>query len=498
MLTMEQWVTIKTVKRQNPDIGTRELAKLIGVSRNTVKRALAQDGSPSYIRPPVINPDLEPFTEYIFERLIGKELVGSRVLNEIRSKGYKGSKSAYYRYTATLTKKGRRTFKRYETAPGEQAQFDWSEYTVPIAGVLITVYVYIFLLGYSRFRIYRAALSMTMASVYEAMEESLQELGGVPLRTQTDNAKCFVTNASRENFEWNKHYLAFCAHCGFLPSRSRPKHPWSKGKVENPFDYFEDHFITANSFTSFEDFLTKLTVFEGEVNDRVHTTTKQTPRARFEQEKSSLHALPATRHVSPFEEVRPVTDDCLISYDGSRYSVPRQFAGHEVWLRISQGCKLQIYSSNNALVATHYLSLIKGNIVMDDSHYKNHSIERGSWKRLTVTFLGRFPNESAFLDRLKDQKRINVRYHLTQILELDSYYSQEQMSSAIVACHEYGDFTHSFFKSFLENHYRGAPGLPLPVIPSGIITHSTDGSITRSLVEYGNIFNPNSSTNQRR
>jgi transposase len=493
---MEQWVTIKTVKKKNPDIGTRQLAKLVGVSRNTVKRALAQVESPSYIRPHVINPDLQPFTEYIFERLIVKGLVGSRVLNEICSKGYKGSKSAYYRYTATLTKKGRRTFKRYETAPGEQGQFDWSEYEVPIAGVLITVYVFIFLLGYSRFRVYRASLSMTMSSVYEAMEDSLQIIGGVPNRTQTDNAKCFVTNASREHFEWNKHYLAFCAHCGFAPSRSRVKHPWSKGKVENPFDYFEDHFITANSFTSFEDFFTKLTVFQGEVNSRVHTTTNQTPLARFEQERQFLHALPATRHVSPFEEVRPVTDDCLISYDGSRYSVPHHFAGHEVWLRISQGCTLQIYSSNNALIATHMLSLIKGSIVMKDSHYKNHSIERGSWKRLIITFLGLFPQENTFLDKLKDQKRINSRYHLTQILELDSYYSHEQMVAAIAACHTYGNFTHLFFKNYLENHYRGAPGLPLPMIPSGIIRHSTDVCITRPLVEYGNIIKPFSSTNQ--
>ena len=32
MLTMEKWVTIKTLKRLNPDIGTRELARLVGVS----------------------------------------------------------------------------------------------------------------------------------------------------------------------------------------------------------------------------------------------------------------------------------------------------------------------------------------------------------------------------------------------------------------------------------------------------------------------------------
>jgi transposase len=455
-----------------------------------------QEHEPSYIRAPVLNPDLEPFIEYIFERLIVKNLVGSRVLNEIRSKGYRGSKSAYYRYTATLTKKNGRTFKRYETAPGEQGQFDWSDYKVPINGVITKVYVFIFILGFSRYRICRASLSMTMASVYEAMEDSFEHIGGVPSRTQTDNAKCFVTNASRDNFEWNKHYLAFTAHCGFEPSRSRPKHPWSKGKVENPFDYLEDHFITDSSFTSFKEFYTKLEIFQQEVNDRVHDTTKQTPRVLFEQEKQFLHALPAIRHVSPTEEVRPVTKDCLISYAGSRYSVPYYFANHDVWLRISRGCMLLIYSSNNALIATHHISLIKGSVVMEESHYKNHQIERGTWKRLIIMFLERFPHESAFLDKLNAQKRTSATYHLTQILELDTYYSREQMNDALAACHSYRIFTHAFIKSFLENHYRGAPGIPIPEVSTKIITHTTSVGIIRSLGEYANIINPISSSNQ--
>lgn len=493
MLTMEQWVTIRTIKKKNPDLGTRGLARLVGVSRNTVKRALSQELEPSYVRKQIPNPDLEPFIEYIFERLIVKNLVGSRVLKEIRSKGYQGSKSAFYRHTATLTPKSAQTFKPYETAPGEQGQFDWSDYKVPINGVLTKVYVFIYILGFSRFRIYRASLSMTMASVYEAMEESLQLFGGVPSRTQTDNAKCFVINAKREEFEWNKHYLAFCDHYGFLPTLSAVRHPWSKGKVESPFDYFEDHFITANSYTSFDDFCSKLDVFQTETNARVHTTTKYPPIVLFEQEQPSLQALPPTRHVSPSREVRPVTKDCLISYAGCRYSVPDDFAGHDVWLRISQGCKLLIYSNNNALIATHQLSLVKGKIIIIDAHYAKHSIERGNWNRLVIKFLELFPNENIFIDKLKAQKRTSQRYHLTQILELDQYYSREQMNEAIAACHRYDNYTRSFFKSFLENN-RSTPGLPLPVIPSGIINHKTDVCITRSLHEYANIPNRTSST----
>jgi len=275
---MDQWVTIRTLRLQNPRLGTRKIAQALGVSRNTVKRALVSEEGPEYRRPPVINPEIEPFKEYLYERLIVGKLRVSRVLNDLRSKGYRGSQSAFYRYTSHLARTVRRVAHPYETAPGEQGQFDWSPYTVMIGGVLVKVYVFIFILGYSRYRIYTASLSTNAISVFDALEESLRSIGGAPLRVQTDNAKCFVLDPSPHHIKWNPHYLAFCGHYTIQPSRSLPRHPWSKGKVENPFDYLEDHFIDGNTFASFEEFLDRLHKFQEEVNS---------PRTRDHQATSS-------------------------------------------------------------------------------------------------------------------------------------------------------------------------------------------------------------------
>ena len=43
---MDNWTTIKNLKKINPTMGTRTIAKLVGVSRNTVKKALQEDGAP--------------------------------------------------------------------------------------------------------------------------------------------------------------------------------------------------------------------------------------------------------------------------------------------------------------------------------------------------------------------------------------------------------------------------------------------------------------------
>ncbi|MDI6804136.1 MAG: IS21 family transposase [Bacteroidota bacterium] len=253
------------MRKRKPALGSRTIAELLGISRNTVKKALKSDDVPTYDRQREINPDIVPFKEYICERLIIKRLRGSRVLKEIILKGYKGSKSAFYRYILEIKFETKRTFQPYETSPGEQAQFDWSPYTILIGDNLTTVYVYCCILGFSRYRIYDASTSQRQGSVFEAMENSFNEFGGVTLRVQTDNAKCFVENASKHNLKWNSRYLSFCGHYGIEPTRSLPRHPWSKGKVENPFSYLEEHFIKGNQFSSFEDFLQRLKTFQDEV-----------------------------------------------------------------------------------------------------------------------------------------------------------------------------------------------------------------------------------------
>jgi len=498
---MEDWVTIQTMKKRNPALGTREIAKILSLSRNTVKRALTKTSVPQYEREKKVNPAIIPFVEYIFERLIIKRLQGSRVLEEITSKGYSGSKSAFYRHVGKLQEPNVKTFQPYETAPGEQMQFDWSEYTVIINGTFTKVYFFCCILGFSRYRVYEASLSQTQGSVLEALENSLHEIGGVTEKNQTDNAKCFVINASKENFQWNPIYLSFCGHYKFQPARSLPAHPWSKGKVEKPFDFLEQHFIKEQEFNSFEDLLGRLKTFQDEVNNRIHTTTKQTPFSLFQKEKQSLLSLPESRFVNVKELFRKATSDCLVSFGGSRYSVPYQFALREVWLRVSRGYILQIYSSGNSLIAEHVISAVKGKSVIQMEHYKNHRIERGNWNRLTDLFLKSFPGQEDFLDNLKAQKSINPAYHLTQIMDLVKYYHIDDSLRAFAMAKEYNIYSYRIIKGHLENKAVGTPG-PQAVVCrlNSELSLPLQTDIKRSISSYNTalLTNTNKSEKDRR
>ncbi len=80
---------------------------------------------------------------------------------------------------------------------------------------------------------------------------------------------------------WNKRFLHFCGFYGIAPTRSAPAHPWSKGKVEKPFDYLENHFIAGNEFRNFEELQNRLKQFQTDVNLLLHHSTKQIPAAVF-------------------------------------------------------------------------------------------------------------------------------------------------------------------------------------------------------------------------
>jgi transposase len=449
---MEDWVTIKTLKAKNPAMSYREIAELLNISHHTVKAALERTEPPAYKRKSAAHPYLDPFREVIQEMFLVQHFRGSRIFEEIKSKGYEGGRTALYMFLAQFKVDTGRTFTPYETAPGEQSQFDWSPYSVLVGGVLTRIIVYSYINSFSRFVIFDAALSENQGAVFEAFENGIIASGGVPRRAQVDNAKVFVLNASHTNFQWNPHFLHLCGHYGFEPSRSLPAHPWSKGKVEKPFAFLETHFIAGASFADFPDLVAKLKDFQGKVNARPHATIKVTPEELIGKDRENFSPLPATRYIGVKEETRKVTSDCLLSYDGSRYSAPWLFAGKHVWVRVSKGFFLEIYSQANAVIACHKLSPVRGALVIDKAHYRMPVSIVATTEQLSRRFRESFPDHELYLQKLQAQKRFNARYHLHQILELAKLYHKEDVVAALRLSVIYNVFSVSFLAGYLEKH----------------------------------------------
>ncbi|HUV81519.1 MAG TPA: hypothetical protein VMW53_00360, partial [archaeon] len=200
--------------------------------------------------------------------------------------------------------------------------------------------------------------------------------------------------------------------------------------------------------------------------------------------------LPNNRFIGVSEEFRKVSSDCLISVDGNRYSVPHIFACRDVWVRISQGRYLEVYSQSNKLMAKHILERKqKGKIFMNKEHFQGYRGTKGTWNFLSQQFLTIVPGQDDFLKKLKAQKRINPSRHLTIIVEAAKQFSMKDIKNVIHLCDKYNVYRSDLFVDLLHQNSKSVfiPKLELTnnlsiSSPPGVI-RSLDSYCTEDFIE---------------
>ena len=168
--------------------------------------------------------------------------------------------------------------------------------------------------------------------------------------------------------------------------------------------------------------------------------------------------MPEHRFVGTLALSRKVSWDCLVSYQGSRYSVPATHAGKLVWLLPSRGSHLLVLDAKREVLVEHRLSATKGSIVMLPEHYA--PLRRGTARTYVVLaeqFLKQFPQRSAFLEGLLAQHKLDPARHLHGIMELASLYDPASLERALLIATEYNTYSHTFVRGVLE--HRAVPAL---------------------------------------
>jgi transposase len=336
------------------------IAAQLNVSRQTVYNHLNRGAVPFPKPREPRSSKLDGFKAYIRSRMENFDLPATVLLREIRTQGYAGGLTVLRDFARPLRKELiRRVTERFETVPGQQAQMDWGECgTIEVDGERRTLYVFVLVLGYSRMMYARFTTSSKLPVLLACMSRAFQALG-IPAEVLVDNMKQAVDqhDVSTGTVRWNKQFLDFAEHHGFLPLASPPYWPRVKGKVERGVGYIKTSFLEGRSFSGLEDLNRQLDTWLAEVaNVRVHGTTGERPvdrHARELQKLTQLSALPAydTRGL----EIRRVSPDCHISYRGVFYSVDPAAAGHTVTVRAEgegAGSRFTVYLGDR-IMALH-------------------------------------------------------------------------------------------------------------------------------------------------
>jgi hypothetical protein len=131
---VEQWAEIRRMHRV-ARLSIREISKRSGLHRKTIRRALAAEVPPRYVRASA-GSKLDPLKEWICEQLRADPGIQSLRLREMAAElGYDGGKTIFDDYVREVRPRFvvARTFQRTIYRPGELVQCDLWEPRAPIA-----------------------------------------------------------------------------------------------------------------------------------------------------------------------------------------------------------------------------------------------------------------------------------------------------------------------------------------------------------------------------
>ena len=308
MLSLEQAVEIRVLSRQ--DVGVREIARQLGCSRNTVRRYLRDPEATRYADRAARPQKLDPYKAYLLARVEAARphwIPATVLLREIREQGYDGGISQLKAFLAPLKRQEVEPLVRFETAPGEQMQVDFTT----IRRGRHRLLAFVGTLGYSRSSAVRFCDREDAASWMDGLKAAFVHFGGVPKQVLFDNAKCVVIERDAYGdglHRWHPDLLALAEDYGFQPKLCRPYRAKTKGKVERFNRYLKESFVTPLA-ASLKTAGLQLDVAAAnahvgrwliEVADqRVHGTTGVKPAVRLDEERHVLQALPAARDEAP-------------------------------------------------------------------------------------------------------------------------------------------------------------------------------------------------------
>jgi len=286
---LEDWALIRRL-HVSEQLPKAQIARQLGVSRNTVAKAIASTDPPAYSRSAVVT-SFAPFEQRVRQLLDDTWSMPATVLAE--RVGWTGSASWFRENVAAIRPDYAPTdpVDRIVYHAGDQAQCDlwFPEPKIPVGdGARVMLPVLVMVASFSKFITATMIPTRTTADLLAGMWALLAtQLGAVPRRLIWDNE----AGIGRRN-----HLAAGVGEfCGGLAARIqqlKAYDPESKGGVERINGYFETSFLPGRVFTSPSDFNTQMGSWLPRANARTVRALKARPIDLVDADKAAMLTLP--------------------------------------------------------------------------------------------------------------------------------------------------------------------------------------------------------------
>jgi transposase len=339
-----------------------EIARVLGVSRNTVKAVLAADGPPRYRRA-AVGSVVDVFEPRIRELLHAVPTMPSTVIAERIGWSYSirtlSGRVAELRPVYLPPDPASRT----TYAAGEIAQCDFwfPDVEVPVGfGQTRTAKqlpVLTMVTGYARWDCAVLVPSRRAEDLFAGWWQLIEQLGAVP--------RVLVWDGEGAVGRWRGRRSELTAECqcfrGTLAAKvliCRPADPEAKGLVERLHDYLERSFLPGRTFASPADFNRQLQGFLARANTRRHRTLGCRPADRIDADRAAMIAVPPVPPVTGWHYSTRLPRDHYIRLDGNDYSVHPAVIGRRVEVvadlhRVRVVCDGRLVADHDRVWARH-------------------------------------------------------------------------------------------------------------------------------------------------
>lgn len=349
-------------------VNLAELARRTGLSRQKLRRMKAHNFEDTQHAAKGRKSPVTLLSGYtgLLDGLLRNGVTNSAVcLSRLKENGYTGSQTTIKRYIAShqhlvpaprhaVASQGNRG-RRYLTAPGEAYQMDWGFVTVDsYNGQQYQAACFAMICHHCGQRYIEFFPNAKQENLFIGMVHAFRYMG-VPKAVLTDNMKSVVIRRDHEGKPvWQKDYEQFMKTVGFQTKLCKPRHPFTKGKVEHLVRFVKDNFLAGRIFWNVTGLNYAALEWCAEQNTAYHRGLGVP-----QDEHTSRCADVVTKLDDSMELLfylcpeRRISFDGFVNYEGRRFGVPYTYSGKTARV-MRDADQLYIYSADlTRLLAAH-------------------------------------------------------------------------------------------------------------------------------------------------
>ena len=333
MISVEDWAEIRRLHRAE-GLPIKQIARMMKVSRNTVRAAVRSEGPPRYERARAgsVADGFEPRVRELLRAFpqMPPTVIAERIGWPYSVRALSG-KVAEWRPAYLPPDPASRT----ACAAGELAQCDFwfPDVQVPVGfGQVRTAKqlpVLTMVSGYSRWASALLVPSRCAEDLFAGWWAEIEALGAVPKLLVWDGEGA-VGRRRGGRIELTAQCQAFRGTLATRVYICQPGDPEAKGLVERFHDYLERSWLPGRTFASPADFNAQLAGWVAMVNTRFRRHLECAPSDRIAADKAAMTVLPPVAPVTGWRRTARLPRDHYIRLDSNDYSVDPVVVGRRI------------------------------------------------------------------------------------------------------------------------------------------------------------------------